>query len=202
MSWNEAEKEDTRTYKVVVNHEEQYAIWLDHKEVPKGWKYAGKTGLKADCLAFIKEVWTDMRPLSLRKKMEEMALNPPPEPAPIDPNTPREKTLVERLCEESHSVEVGLRPEKNPKLFKEAIDRGYVHIRFTDTKGGTEVGVRLDGDTSDFSAADFENGKGHAHVEGSLTLDYVKVKCIADIDLSTLAGKGSMMRVEGQEIVK
>ena len=61
---------DTTTYKAVVNHEEQYSIWLADRPLPAGWKEAGKHGTKTDCLAFIKEVWTDMRPLSLRKKME------------------------------------------------------------------------------------------------------------------------------------
>lgn len=194
MAVNDAD-EDKRTYKVVMNHEEQYSIWLDYKEIPLGWKYAGKTGPKDECLAYIKEVWTDMRPLSLRKKMEELAKNPPPPPPPPDPNAPREKSLVDRLCEGDHLVEVGLRPERTAKLFKEAIDRDYVHIKFTETKGGTELGFRLNRDTSDFSAADFENGKGTVHVEGSLTLDYVKVKCIADVDLSTLAGKGHLAKV-------
>ena len=194
MALNDAD-EDKRTYKVVMNHEEQYSIWLDYKEIPAGWKYAGKTGPKEECLAYIKEVWTDMRPLSLRKKMEELAKNPPPPPPPPDPNAPREKSLVDRLCEGDHVVEVGLRPERTAKLFKEAIDRDYVHIKFTETKGGTELGFRLNRDTSDFSAADFENGKGTVHVEGSLTLDYVKVKCIADVDLSTLAGKGRLAKV-------
>ena len=63
------EQEDTRTYKVVVNHEEQYSIWLADRENAPGWNDAGKTGNKAECLAHIKEVWTDMRPLSLRKRM-------------------------------------------------------------------------------------------------------------------------------------
>ncbi len=67
------EKEDTRIYKVVVNHEEQYSIWPSYKDNPLGWNDVGKSGLKDECLAYIKEVWTDMRPLSLRKQMEEMA---------------------------------------------------------------------------------------------------------------------------------
>lgn len=66
------EQEDTTIYKVVVNHEEQYSIWPEGRELPLGWRDAGKSGLKAECLEYIKEVWTDMRPLSLRKKMEEM----------------------------------------------------------------------------------------------------------------------------------
>jgi len=67
------EQEDTTIYRVVVNHEEQYSIWFADRENPLGWKDAGKSGLKAECLAYIEEVWTDMRPLSLRKFMESQA---------------------------------------------------------------------------------------------------------------------------------
>src|SRR5437763_1683320 len=56
---------------VDVNHEEQYSIWPADRENALGWHDAGKTGTKAECLVYIEEVWTDMRPLSLRKKMEE-----------------------------------------------------------------------------------------------------------------------------------
>jgi len=62
--------EDKTIYKVVVNHEEQYSIWPADRENALGWKDAGKAGLKSECLDYIKEVWTDMRPLSLRKAME------------------------------------------------------------------------------------------------------------------------------------
>jgi MbtH protein len=67
------EEEDKSIYKVVVNHEEQYSIWPADRDNPLGWKDVGKSGLKSECLAYIKEVWTDMRPLSLRKRMEELA---------------------------------------------------------------------------------------------------------------------------------
>jgi MbtH protein len=67
------EEDDKTIYKVVVNHEEQYSIWFANRENPLGWNDVGKSGLKAECLAYIKEVWTDMRPLSLRKHMEETA---------------------------------------------------------------------------------------------------------------------------------
>jgi len=66
--------EDTTIYKVVLNHEEQYSIWPAEKENALGWKDAGFSGTKEQCLDYIKEVWTDMRPLSLRKKMEEQGL--------------------------------------------------------------------------------------------------------------------------------
>jgi uncharacterized protein YbdZ (MbtH family) len=195
MSWN-SQEEDTTIYKVVSNHEEQYSIWPDYKEIPRGWKHVEKTGPKAECLAYIKEVWTDMRPLSLRKKMEEFAKNPPPPPPPPDPNARPGKTLVQKLSEGDHPVEVGLRPEKTLKLFKEAIDRNYVHIKFTGTKGGTELGFRLDSEASDFSSADFENQTGTVHVEGDLTLDYVRVRCAADIELATLAGRGWLVPID------
>lgn len=69
MAWGD--EDDRTTYRVVVNHEEQYSIWPDYKEVPGGWRAVGKTGKKDECLAYIKEVWTDMRPLSLRRRMAE-----------------------------------------------------------------------------------------------------------------------------------
>jgi MbtH protein len=64
------EEDDVRLYTVVVNDEEQYSIWLADEEVPQGWRTVGKSGAKAECLKYIGEVWTDMRPLSLRKWME------------------------------------------------------------------------------------------------------------------------------------
>lgn len=66
-------QDDSMTYKVVVNHEGQYSIWPSERENALGWQDAGKSGSKSECLAYIKEVWTDMRPLSLQKKMAESA---------------------------------------------------------------------------------------------------------------------------------
>ena len=71
MAWDE--EEDNTVYKVVINHEEQYSIWPVDRENALGWNDVGKEGPKQDCLDYINEVWTDMRPLSLRKKMEEDA---------------------------------------------------------------------------------------------------------------------------------
>ena len=68
------QQEDTTIYRAVVNHEEQYSIWPADRELPPGWSDAGKSGTKAEVLAWIEEVWTDMRPLSLRKKMQEQGL--------------------------------------------------------------------------------------------------------------------------------
>lgn len=62
--------QDTVQYKVVVNHEEQYSIWPAERENAPGWSDEGKNGTRTECLDYIKEVWIDMRPLSLRKKMQ------------------------------------------------------------------------------------------------------------------------------------
>ncbi|MGD9506563.1 MAG: MbtH family protein [Syntrophobacteraceae bacterium] len=63
------DKDTNVIFRVVMNHEEQYSIWPEYREIPLGWKDAGKSGSKEECLSYIKEVWTDMRPLSLRKQM-------------------------------------------------------------------------------------------------------------------------------------
>lgn len=67
MSWGDENTE----FQVVANHEEQYSIWPDYKAIPAGWRAVGKSGKKDECLAYIDEVWTDMRPLSLRVAMAE-----------------------------------------------------------------------------------------------------------------------------------
>ena len=66
-----AEDDDATIYAVVINYEEQYSIWPSHRELPRGWRSAGKEGSKAECLRYIEQVWTDMRPLSLRQKMRD-----------------------------------------------------------------------------------------------------------------------------------
>jgi len=72
---NTEEREDTRTYKVVINQVDQYSIWPAERPNPPGWRDGGKTGKKKDCLAYIQEVWTDMRPRSLREKMDGVAVS-------------------------------------------------------------------------------------------------------------------------------
>ena len=62
--------EDLTVYSVVVNHEEQYSIWPADREYPAGWTAVGKRGSKQECLDYIAEVWTDMRPLSLRQQVQ------------------------------------------------------------------------------------------------------------------------------------
>ena len=60
-------------FRVLINHEEQYSIWPDWKAIPGGWRDTGVLGSKKSCLEYIEKVWTDMRPLSLRRFMEEQS---------------------------------------------------------------------------------------------------------------------------------
>jgi len=107
--------------------------------------------------------------------------------------------LVKRLSQgTAHPVEVSLRPERNVKTFKEALDRGYVHIKFTNTQGGTELGVPIDQSRTDSRAADFESETGRIRIAGDLMLNYVKVRCIADIELPSMQGQGHLEVLEGE----
>lgn len=201
------QREDGMVYKVVVNHEEQYSILLAYRECPKGWKDVGKSGIKSKCMEYINEVWTDMRPLSLRKKMDEMKESRPEvkEERVQRIKKKREKTkdshdnLVKYLSEGAHPVEVGLRPDRTVKIFKETIDRGYVHIKFTDTMGGTELRTSLDAVACDFANADFENRTGEVHLEGDIHINYVRARCVANIDISTLTGTGHLEHLSDEK---
>jgi hypothetical protein len=98
--------------------------------------------------------------------------------------------LVKYLSQGEHAIEVALRPDLSVPRFKECIDRGVVHVKFPNTRGGTELGVRVDTEATDLSGANFEQGFGSVRLVGNLRLNYVDVRCIANIDLSTLKGFG------------
>jgi uncharacterized protein YbdZ (MbtH family) len=174
-------------YQVVLNDEEQYSIWPADRQPPSGWRPDGVVGPKEHCLAHIDEVWTDMRPLSLRRFMEQADREPEPEPAPPAPPI---EPLVDRLARGIHPVEVSLRPERTLTALRAALDGGYIFLTFTSTRGGTELGVTIDGEATAAHAA--ELGTGTLHVEGDLTLDFVPVRCIADIDVTSLSGEGRL----------
>lgn len=100
--------------------------------------------------------------------------------------------LVQLLSQGEHRVIVG-GPVSSLQDFQKRVEEiGYVFIKFTETQGGTDLGVRLDRAASDLSKADFTQGQGTAHLEGTLSLNYVNVRCIADIQLATLTGTGHL----------
>jgi hypothetical protein len=104
--------------------------------------------------------------------------------------------LVQRLSEGNHPVTVG-GPQPSLEEFQKRVeDMGYVFIKFTGTRGGTDLGIRVDKSATDLSKASFEQRTGVAHVEGTVILNYVKVRCVADIDLETLNGTGHLLIIE------
>jgi hypothetical protein len=99
--------------------------------------------------------------------------------------------LTERLTVEQPIVMGGADPTVE-ELRDRTGEMGYVLVKFTQTRGGTELGFPLDRATTDLSEANFDDGTGTAHVEGNLILNDDPVRCIADIDLATLKGTGRL----------
>jgi uncharacterized protein YbdZ (MbtH family) len=188
----EEDGDDKRTFKVVVNHEQQYSIWFADRDNAPGWTDAGKTGTRAECTAYIDEVWTDMRPLSLRAQMEELAKHPPPAgptgPAPAR-HPPGKDALVERL-EQPQAVEASGRPKADVKTLRDQIERGYVFVKFVATQ--TELAVRLDLAACELSRANFEARTGTVALVGDLKLNFNVVRYRGDLDLATLKGTGRL----------
>jgi hypothetical protein len=104
--------------------------------------------------------------------------------------------LVKKLSTGDHPVEASVGRDKTVENLRAAIDREYVHVRFTGTRGGTDLGFKLDKRFSDLAQADFEAKSGHVKLCGELTLDYERVRCIAQIDLATLEGSGHLELVQ------
>lgn len=103
--------------------------------------------------------------------------------------------LVKILSEKDHSI-VANNPEKSVKALQDRLDLNYLHILFTETN--TELGVTLDKDSCDLSTADFDKEKGTIHIEGVLTLNYERVKCIANINIETMEGTGKLVIMEDE----
>lgn len=99
--------------------------------------------------------------------------------------------LTERLTIEQPVVMGGANPTVE-ELRERTGEMGYVLVKFTETRGGTELGFALDREASDVSKANFDEGTGSVHVEGHVILNDDPVRCIADIDLATLKGTGRL----------
>lgn len=107
--------------------------------------------------------------------------------------------LVKRLSKEKKCVTIN-RPDKSAQSLLNRIKIKYVHVLFDET--GTEIGIQLDLDSCNVDQADFDQSVGQVHLEGVLTLNYEKVKCIVDMDLSTMKGEGYLKSIEGEEYQK
>jgi len=100
--------------------------------------------------------------------------------------------LVERLSTGEHPISFESRSE-DLKEIKERLDNGFVFVTFTETRGGTELGIDIDQDLSQLEDGDFEQGEGTIQVVGHCELNYHKVRCQATVDLATLKGTGHLV---------
>ncbi|MGY4927233.1 hypothetical protein [Streptomyces sp. 900105755] len=107
--------------------------------------------------------------------------------------------LTERLIASQPIVMGGAEPTVE-ELRKRTGEMGYVLVKFTETRGGTELGFPLDREATDLSQADFDNGTGTVHLEGHLVLNDDRVRCIAEIDLASLTGTGRLALEEKSEL--
>lgn len=108
--------------------------------------------------------------------------------------------LVKKLSENKQEVIIGYRNESYEEI-KQRIEDGFIHIKFTQTKGGTELGINVDLNNTNVNEIDFMQQKGILHIEGVTNLNYNKVRCIADIDLAIKKGTGYLQIIE-EEVVK
>ena len=106
--------------------------------------------------------------------------------------------LVKNLSSGKHNIIVGGTANADDPLkeFREAVERNFVHVRFTETRGGTELGFHLEENQCDFSKGDLKKGEGKVRVAGKIKLDYVPVRVVADINIKKLSGKGFLEILE------
>jgi uncharacterized protein YbdZ (MbtH family) len=178
-----------------MNHEQQYSIWPAHMEIPAGWRSHELQGSKQECLAHIETLWTDMRPLSVRRYMTEQASAEEEKLAELEDSEPR-LTTVERLCTADAAeqrVRISCRPA-NVESFRDALARGFVHVKFLAT--GTELGMRLLPDAGSGNSTDFARAEGKIALRGELSLDFVPLRFSGSIELATLEGTGRLERAD------
>lgn len=182
-------------YRVVVNEEEQYSIWPADRPLPLGWSDTGNEGSKSECLDHIGTVWTDMRPLSLRKYLAALDQESAAPRLPVNQDQCVVDDLVTRLSTGDHPVELSIR-DPSPQTFRSAIEQDRIRVRFIGTMGGTELGLHMDRKLTCMEKADFDAGSGSVYLVGTLTVDFVPVRCVANIDLANFTGVGHLERLD------
>lgn len=104
--------------------------------------------------------------------------------------------LAHRLSQGDHKITYRPKRDDTRSELRAAIEREYVHVLFTETRGGTELGFRLDPARTDLSGANWDAGEGSVHLERQLSLDGVPVRCVADLDLRAVEGTGHLEVLE------
>lgn len=102
--------------------------------------------------------------------------------------------LVDRLSVGSHPVELVLRPERTLQTLNDCLERRFVHVKFTETRGGTELGIQISDTVYQEAVAAIEAKDRPVHLAGDLVLDYVPVRCEAEVDIETWRGSGHLVK--------
>lgn len=173
-------------YNVVVNSEEQYSIWPEKKSLPAGWNFVGFKGSKENCLDHIQVIWTDMRPLSLRKSLEKIGS----EKLKTVP-TAKKGNLVEALCQDQHIVLF----DSDILSFKDLEERlgeKFLYLYFPNTKGGTSIGMGVD----HYSFEKSGKNTNQVHILGHFSLDYTNIRCSISVEMGSMKALASMKKIE------
>lgn len=177
-------------YKVVINEEEQYSVWAADVRNPPGWRDAGMSGSRQDCLDYIAKVWTNMCPLSVRRRLAQNELTQDAgmaEPQAIERTAPDD--LLTRICVEKQAVQL-----IRSRTIREDLDAGYVHLQFSRAGDEIELGIRLVPSSCDYGYADLDAEVGTIRIGGDLVLNSHKLNCAAEIHLTTLTGIATLVR--------
>ena len=167
--------QDTTTYKVVVNHENQHSLWPADRENAPGWNDAGMSGSKQDCLAYVDTHWTDLRPLSLQQAMAERAREA--------------QETVRPLTEQPHPITLPW-SDLSALQLAQALERGFIAIAFPAAPSLPAIGIFLEPEHVNRSQADFSAATGVLHAEGTGTIYAVgKVRASIDLDIATMTGQ-------------
>ena len=201
-------------YEVVVNLEEQYSIWPVWRTPPDGWRRVGVSGSEEACLQHIESVWTDMRPLSLRRALEGSGATAAAVRARRagtpggardvrgggESQDPMRATddLPSRLARDSHALELCLGRVPNLEELVAQVKAGTVHVEFTETAGGTTLTLTLDAEDAAALTESVEQlvggetDDGRLSIAGDGLLDNTAVRCRAVVDAKTFRGRGSI----------
>ena len=177
-------------YRVVINDDEQYSIWPEQRENPLGWRDVGIAGAEAECLTWINDNWSDMRPAHVKRAAATMAAAAPA----VELSLPVETSLVDRLCSELQRVR--LSRIENLRQLGQQVEHGYVIVGFQGMQGATELGFSLDPARTNVRDADFRAGTGVIQLVGSVVLDGHALEIDVTAMLPSLDGSARVVRRE------
>jgi uncharacterized protein YbdZ (MbtH family) len=187
------ETNDERTpYVVVINDDEQYSIWRRDRPLPAGWREVGFEAGRTECLAHIEQVWTDMRPLTVRRALSSAKAHV--EIVEEGRRSGGKNDLVIRL-EKEQPISLVAHPSESGEELKEQLERRRLYVRFDAT--GTELGFRLSDDAVATAMAAVHRQQEPIPLEGELVLNFERVRFVGSLHVRSLKGLGRLEIVGG-----